>query len=85
MRRDQSCKLTETAQLKKVESLENTYRYLSALTTEERATTLNRFIFQGLRKQEQEARIDSAPKFCDEPGIGLPEPDPPIPARPQNL
>jgi hypothetical protein len=35
-----------------------------------------------LSTTEAEARMDDAPPFCDDEGIGLPEPDPVVPPRP---
>jgi hypothetical protein len=68
-----------------VRALRKTYLYLEQLKPAERRTTLNRFILHKLPSVEREARTDQAPGFCDEPGIGLPEPDPRIPQRPKGL
>lgn len=84
-RRDQSCRLFEGDHLADVQSLEKTYEYLGALTPEERKTTLNKTILNGLAEQEREAKVDSAPDFCDKPNTGLPEPDPVVPTRPPSI
>lgn len=88
-RRDQTCKLFETQHLADVKRLRNTYSYLGNLPVAEWGTTVTVAIVQGLRDLERDARTDSAPPYCDEPGalaeargakpIGLPEPDPKVP------
>lgn len=85
IRSDQTCELFETDHLQKVQSLRRTYKYLAQLTPEEASQPLNRFIITILPQNEQEAVIDRAPEYCDEPNIGLPEPDPKIPDRPKVL
>lgn len=84
-RRGQSCKISETKQAKDVKQLVKYYEYLLALSPEERNQTINKFIFKTLPDVELEASTDDAPDFCDEPGVGLPEPDMKIPARPKVL
>ena len=84
-RRDQICLSAEREHLNDVIGLQRTYSYLKALTDEERQATLNRFIIRGLAETEDRVRVDPAPAFCDEPNVGLPEPDPPIPVRPSVL
>lgn len=82
---DQSCTLFERDHLTDVQRLRNTYRYLAQLRPSEVDQPLNRFVIRALPETEREARQDTAPRYCDEPGLGLPEPDPVIPQRPQNL
>jgi hypothetical protein len=90
-RRDQSCRLFEADHLADVQRLKRTYEYLDRLPVREYGSTLTREIVRSLPTLEDEARADSAPDFCDEPGakaekagadpVGLPEPDPFIPKR----
>lgn len=85
IRVNQTCALFEADHLRDVDQLGETYRYLLALRAGERKTTFNRFIIAGLPDLEAEARVDKAPDYCDEPKVGLPEPDPVIPRRPEGL
>ena len=80
-RRDQSCALSERDHLADVKRLRRTYAYLRRLPRDEWGTNLTREVVRGLPDLEREARVDVAPAFCDEPNIGLPEPDPKLPAR----
>lgn len=85
-RRDQSCKVTEKAQRVKEQQLARTYQFLvAARANGETGSTIYKFIVASLPAQEAKARLDEAPLFCDEPGIGLPEPDPVVPPRPKGL
>ena len=91
-RRNQTCTLNEGDHLQDVTELRRTYKRLpQALefyleTAPERLRPfLRNAIASDLVRLEKEARIDAAPQFCDEPGIGLPEPDPVIPKRPKGL
>lgn len=84
-RRDQACLRDESSHLDDVRALGQTYRYLEQLKPSERKQTINVFILRNLPQTEQKARHDSAPDFCDEPGIGLREPDPVLPPRPAGL
>jgi hypothetical protein len=84
-RRDQSCELFESAHLADVEGLRRTYGYLVELTPEQAAEPINRLLIRLLPEAEREARKDRAPEYCDEPRIGLPEPDPVVPERPAAL
>lgn len=91
-RADQNCKIFETQHLATVERLRNTYKYLLALTPDERALAasghgnqLNILVMRNLKQTEAEAKIDPAPIYCDKPGVGLPEPDPVVPKRPPEL
>lgn len=80
-RRDQNCVLFERSHLQDVKNLRSTYRYLKDLTPPESKSLLNQFIVQNLAKTEKEARIDSAPEYCDAKHTGLPEPDPTLPPK----
>jgi hypothetical protein len=102
-RRDQICLSDEREHLNEVQQLKNTYLYLVNLPDSEVGNTFNRFIISQVPKTEEEAKIDTAPEFCDEPGakaekewrdskgergappVGLPEPDPEIPERPDKV
>lgn len=86
-RRDQSCRLFESDHLADVTRLERTYEFLGR---QRRPSSLVREVVRGLPELEREARLDRAPAYCDEPGaaaeragenpVGLPEPDPVLPA-----
>lgn len=82
-RTDQVCRLFEQSHLDDVIQLRQTYKYIVALSPEERKSTINQFIIRQLPTTEKTARTDRAPAFCDEPNVGLPEPDPVVPKRPQ--
>jgi hypothetical protein len=84
-RRDQLCQLFETDHLADVKRLKRTYQYLEAVSRRKRRGALNAEITRGLPDLEREAAADSAPDFCDAPDVGLPEPDPVVPERPQSL
>lgn len=84
-RADQVCKIFEDAQHDQVDELQRTYDYLVKLTPAEVHSTLNVAILTHLPQQEADAHIDRAPQFCDDPGLGRPEPDDPIPVRPAKV
>ena len=94
-RRDQTCTLFETDHLQDAQRLARTYQYLDNLTPAQRREPLNQALVAQLPETEAEARSDSAPPYCDEPGaeaekngaepVGLPEPDPILPERPASL
>jgi hypothetical protein len=93
-RRDQACTQDERRHLDDVKRLRRTYEFLGGLPRSEWGTTLTKAIVRGLAEVERDARVDVAPRFCDEPGVeaerrgeppvGLPEPDPVIP-EPRNF
>lgn len=78
-RRDETCRIDEKAHLADVKRLERTYAYLGRLPRSEWGSNFTREIVLGMPALEEEARLDRAPAFCDEPGVGLPEPDPKLP------
>jgi hypothetical protein len=82
-RRHQICLTDEKVQGDIVVRLNRTYGYVKELQPAEYTDTLNRFIILSLPDLEDDAETDAAPAFCDEPGVGLPEPDPEIPPRPE--
>lgn len=91
-RRHQICLGDEREHALNVERLDNTYRYLMELSDAELEAAgradgdlLNRFVLANLPQTEEQAANDSAPAFCDEANIGLPEPDPVVPQRPERI
>ena len=84
-RRTQTCTIQESKQAKDVRQLKATYRYLLSLRPDELDDTINVAVLHALTETERDAHLDDAPAFCDEPKIGLPEPDPKIPQRPEAL
>lgn len=84
-RRDQSCEIAERKQRVDVKRLRDTYAYAVRIPVEERGTQLNQAILEQIPQVEMDARLDDAPSFCDEEGIGLPEPDSRVPERPASL
>lgn len=88
--RDQSCMLNERDHLQDVQELRRTYDrlpealefYDQVAPTEGFRVFLRQAVEADVRRLEKEARVDRAPEVCDEPGFGLPEPDPVIPERP---
>lgn len=83
-RRSQSCLSSEGKHLDEVNQLKRTYGYLER-NREHLNVGLAAEIMRVLPETERHAMHDAAPAFCDEPGIGLPEPDPKIPKRPAFL
>jgi hypothetical protein len=82
-RTDQICRIDERKQQKDIRQLERTYGYLlRELRAGRMDQPLNVEILRGLQQTEADAREDDAPPFCDEEGVGLPEPDPVVPDRP---
>lgn len=84
-RRDQSCLIQEAKQRSDVAALKRTYDYLSGRTSYPQTQELRRIALAGLPRAFHEAELDDAPPFCDELGVGEPEPDPPLPERPAGL
>jgi hypothetical protein len=82
---DQRCRADEQAQIEAVRKLKRNYEYLAGLTPAERKESVNRAILRLLPDTEKEARISRAPRYCDAPGVGLPEPNPGVPKRPPSL
>lgn len=90
-RRDQTCTIFETQHLQDVNRLKRTYEYLDSLPESEWDKPLTREIVLQLNTVEEQARLDGAPNYCDEPGVkaeaegqkpvGLPEPDPVLPKK----
>jgi len=79
---NQSCTSDEREHLRNVESLRRTYALLESPTQRELVGPgLVRVIVATISDQEALARTDQAPEYCDDPGVGLAEPDPVPPKR----
>jgi hypothetical protein len=81
---DQSCTLAEQKQKDDVRQLRDTYGYL-ARHRHSLDRGLAKEVIRALPETERRAQQDDAPPYCDEPNVGLPEPDPVIPSRPTFL
>jgi hypothetical protein len=79
--RDQVCQGDEREHLRDVNGVKNVYKYLESLKPADYRDSINLAIIRSVSERELEANQDTAPKFCDEPGLGLPEPDPKLPER----
>jgi hypothetical protein len=84
-RRDQTCTLFERQHSSTVSRLRDTYSYLEDLAPHERDDRINAAVLAGLPKLEQEAQANVEPDFCNEDGVGQPEPGAVIPRRPEDL
>lgn len=82
---DETCRISETKQKSDVDALAATYRYLGQLKAAEFSQAINRAVLAGLPRTVREAQTDDAPDYCDEPHVGLPEPDPVLPKRPPGI
>ena len=87
--RDQACLLFERDHAADVDTLVRTYDYLEDPGTygDEVGSPVYRVVLAQLPRTEREAKVDTAPEFCDNDSIthgpmGNPEPDPVIPERP---
>jgi hypothetical protein len=83
-RADQNCHIWETIHARDVVQLADTYQYLAQLKPHQEDDPINVFIRIRLPETEAKAK-DIAPDFCDKPGLGLPEPDPVIPEKPESI
>lgn len=94
------CTVQEQRNLENVTNLRRTYNYLENQTDEQLQNDLNAAILRFLPRTEDVAKTDVAPPLCDETyksGVlslvglgetkdyGLPEPDPELPERPDNI
>lgn len=82
---EQDCLKEERDHAGDVRQLRRTYRFLLDYPVANRDDPLFVAILQLLPQTESAARTDNAPDYCDDPGVGLPEPDPKIPERPKAL
>jgi hypothetical protein len=99
VRTDQACNLFERLHHRDVSeylverrSIVLLTNFVNDLSPEEREQPFNKLIISNIPqarkdyfKEESEASIDIAPAYCDEPGVGLKEPDPCVPGRPELL
>lgn len=90
-RRDQNCLSFEGKHAQEVRDLDDQYAFLLT-APRERWDDTQTFVYERtLPALEREAVRDNdplgerVPAYCDEPGVGLAEPDPCIPKRPQSL
>lgn len=84
-RRDQICDSNEREDRGDIVKLQRTYEYLVSLTPRQRQSPLNEVILRSLPETENTARERVAPKFCSDPGVGLPGAGPKVPDRPRLL
>jgi hypothetical protein len=84
-RRDQTCRLFESAQRDAIERLRRSYEYIEHLPKRALRDPLNIAVLAQLPSLRRTALTSGAPPYCDAPGVGLPEPDPPIPPIPPDL
>jgi hypothetical protein len=96
-RRDQSCRGDEAEHVQEVTRLTRTYEYVDSLPTKSfnDLDTINKAIIRQIPDIEADAKTDPAPEFCDKTvinpetgereNVGLPEPDPIIPERPESV
>ena len=98
-RRDQTCRAFERDTLASVTQFEDakdrlrrTRFYLARLTGPELPERLNQEIARSIprmvtdmRQKQLEAALSAAPAYCDEEGVGLPEPNPELPDRPKAI
>lgn len=82
-RRDQACTIFERQQVQNVKTLTQTYGFLLSLSPTQIQDPLNELILRNVPQTEATARTDPSPAYCDDEGIGLPEPDPKVPPRPK--
>lgn len=80
---DQSCRSDEREHLVNVRNLKQTYNILSDPKARQLIDPglLELIVTISLPQTEEDARTDQAPEFCDNPGVGLPEPDPKVPKK----
>ena len=81
-RRDQTCLLFERSYHRSVQSLEQTYRFLERATPRQARDPIVAAILAQLPQTELRVRDERNPAYCDKPGVGLREPNPRVPKRP---
>lgn len=86
-RRDQLCSILEQREQTDVDALKRTYEYLAGLSVKQLGEPLNRAVLAQLPSTVRAAETPDAPLYCDDPGVGLPEPARPVglPKPPTNL
>lgn len=88
VREDGQCRIFEGDQQAEREELADTYAYLAGAQLrgpESTDTQLYEFALARLPQTIEKAREDQAPDYCDDENVGLPEPDYPMPSKPQGL
>lgn len=85
MREDGQCASFERDHLEEVRAVATAYAYFQTVEPEDYDTAIFRFAVRQLPIIEAAANSDEAPNYCDKPGVGLEEPDPVVPPRPQRL
>lgn len=88
VREDGQCRIFEGAQREEREELADTYAYLYGAQlrgVKPGEDQLYDFALSRLPVTLDKAREDQAPGYCDQPDVGEPEPDPPMPERPRGL
>lgn len=84
-RRDQTCVIFEREWHADVRRLANTYAYLRTISEEDRDDALYVTIVRLLPQTEEAVRLGKPPEYCDPRDVGLSEPYPEIPSRPDSL
>lgn len=82
VREDGQCRIFEKDEEQAVQQLETTYLFM---TGRDEDAELYDVALEGLPRAEAEAVSENAPGYCNDEGVGLPEPDPTIPERPPLL
>jgi hypothetical protein len=88
--RDQVCTVFERNANDAVDQLSQTYDYLSVvqppdLVGKEPASNLNVAVLTNVPNLERRAKAVTAPEFCLEDGVGVPDPPKPVPDRPAHV
>lgn len=68
-RRNQICLSDEREHKENVDRLVRTYGYIESLTPRQRGNAINQAVILQLPVTEKTAQTDTAPDFCDEPGV----------------
>lgn len=90
-RRDQACQGAEGKHLEEVKQLRRTYDYFVHPPPGFEKLLKDPRTIQQLHEAEKAAKNDGdqfgefVPAYCDEPGIGRPEPDPTLPHKPAGV
>jgi hypothetical protein len=82
-RRDQTCVIFERQAQAAVDQVVATYKYIAGLKPHELAEPLNQAVLAQLPQTVANANNSEAPPYCDQPGVGLPEPNPQLPNPPR--
>lgn len=90
-RRDEACRGLELNHKQEVIELDRTYKFYADPPPGFEGLLKNPLVAKSLREAERAAKDDQdrygvyVPSYCDDPGVGLKEPDPVVPARPPSL